>query len=273
MPVDSVPPSQRFCLFHPAQGGSLRGCVVYIHPFAEEMNKSRRMAALQARLLAAAGFAVLQIDLHGCGDSSGDFGDATWQDWVDDAVRACGWLRAQSAAHAQVPLWLWGLRVGCLIATAAAAQLDDVACNFLFWQPTATGKTALQQFLRLKLAADMLSGSGKGAMDALRERLAAGQAVEIGGYTLHPALATGLEQAKLLPHRQPAQVVWLELSTAAEPKLTPVAVQAMAPWTAAAHTVNAAALNGPAFWQTAEIEDAPALLSRGMAAMTTQSTV
>ena len=43
-----------------------------VKAWAEEMNKARRMAALQARLLAENGYAVLQIDLHGCGDSSGD---------------------------------------------------------------------------------------------------------------------------------------------------------------------------------------------------------
>ena len=90
LPAD---PGQRFCLLHPAQGGIERGLVVYAHPFAEEMNKSRRMAAQQARALSAAGFTVLQIDLLGCGDSSGDFGDATWQGWVDDVVAACRWLR------------------------------------------------------------------------------------------------------------------------------------------------------------------------------------
>lgn len=47
-----------------------RGSIVYIHPFAEEMNKSRRMAALQARALTLAGFAVLQLDLIGCGDEA-----------------------------------------------------------------------------------------------------------------------------------------------------------------------------------------------------------
>jgi alpha-beta hydrolase superfamily lysophospholipase len=57
---------QRFCLFHqPDSLTAARGAVVYVHPFAEEMNKSRRMAALQAKALAAAGYAVLQIDLHG----------------------------------------------------------------------------------------------------------------------------------------------------------------------------------------------------------------
>ena len=84
---------QGFCLFYPAQSHVVRGLVLYIHPFAEEMNKSRRMAALQARAFAQAGYAVLQIDLHGCGDSAGDFGDATWEHWIDDVVQGCHWLR------------------------------------------------------------------------------------------------------------------------------------------------------------------------------------
>ncbi|MBN9422686.1 MAG: alpha/beta hydrolase, partial [Candidatus Accumulibacter sp.] len=108
---------QRYCLFHrPATEGAARGALVYVHPFAEEMNKSRRMAAVQARALAAAGYAVLQIDLHGCGDSSGDFADASWAGWLDDVELACAWLRARCAA----PLWLWGLRSGCLLAAEAA---------------------------------------------------------------------------------------------------------------------------------------------------------
>jgi uncharacterized protein len=54
---------QRFCLWHPAQGLAAgqapRGLILYIHPFAEEMNKARRMAALQSRAFAKEGFEVL----------------------------------------------------------------------------------------------------------------------------------------------------------------------------------------------------------------------
>src|SRR5947208_15350687 len=97
---------RRFCVFHPASRRDAAGAFVYVHPFAEEMNKSRRMAALQSRALAAAGHAVLQIDLHGCGDSSGGFGDASWAAWIDDVVGACAWIIEKTRA----PLWLWGLR-------------------------------------------------------------------------------------------------------------------------------------------------------------------
>src|ERR1035437_6520303 len=122
---------QRFCLFHqPNAQTSRRGAVVYVHPFAEEMNKSRRMAAVQAKAMANAGYAVLQIDLHGCGDSSGDFGDSSWESWVEDVTLACGWLQQRCDSD----LWLWGLRTGCLLACEAAARID-MSIQLLLWQP------------------------------------------------------------------------------------------------------------------------------------------
>ena len=73
---------QRFCLYHPPQGSPPQGRVLYLHPFAEELNSTRRVVAQQARALAKAGYGVLQIDLLGCGDSSGEFADATWAAWL-----------------------------------------------------------------------------------------------------------------------------------------------------------------------------------------------
>ena len=125
---------QRFCIFHRPHGAEARAALIFLHPFGEEMNKSRRMVALQARALAAAGCAVLQIDLHGCGDSSGDFGDASWDSWLADVSLAHAWLRTRSAA----PLWLWGLRSGCLLAGDAASRLGEPV-DFLFWQPVLYG--------------------------------------------------------------------------------------------------------------------------------------
>ena len=256
----------RFCVFHPVQGASLRGCVVYVHPFAEEMNKARRMAALQSRALAEAGYAVLQIDLQGCGDSSGDFGDASWQGWIDDVLRAVSWLHGRDAQHAAAPLWLWGLRSGCLLAAQAGARLD-VPSNFCFWQPSVSGKVLLQQFLRLRLAADMLGGAAKGQMEQLRAQLANGESVEIAGYSLPAALANGMEEAQLAPPaRQSGRVEWFELSLREHAALTPVSTQALAKWREAGFAARCHLVRGPSFWQTTEIEEAPELLTQCLAA-------
>lgn len=254
---------QRFCLLHRPAGPTVRGALVYVHPFAEEMNKSRRMAALQSRALAKAGFAVLQIDLLGCGDSSGDFGDATWDDWVADVVEACLWLRQQYPA----PAWLWGLRAGCLVAVDAARKLRH-PCDFLFWQAPSAGKPLLQQFLRLKVAGDLLDGKSKGAMTALRHQLASGEVVEIAGYRLSPALAAGLEVATLTPAPYRGRVEWITLTPRDDGVLSPATERCAAAWREAGFEVNQRSAVGPEFWHTTEIEDAPAAVLATGAAMT-----
>lgn len=253
---------QRFCLYH-APRDVARGAIIYLHPFAEEMNKARRMAARQSRALAEAGFAVLQIDLLGCGDSAGDFSEATWQAWQDDVMLAYRWLRTQT----QAPLTLWGLRAGCLVAASAALYLPE-ATNFIFWQPVVSGKQHWQQFMRLKMAGELASGQAKGITEQLRRQLAAGEPIEIAGYTVSPELAEGLAGAELEP---PAcgggQIVWLETSLRDEATLAPISQKWIECWQAAGYAVHAQVVRGPAFWLTSEIEDAPELLVAMQAAL------
>lgn len=260
--VAGASPSQRFCLYHAPEDSAPKGALLYLHPFAEEMNKSRRMAALQARQLARHGYAVLQIDLHGCGDSAGDFGDATWNSWLQDALAAHAWLRERN----QAPLWLWGLRTGCLLAVQAAERLDESA-NFLFWQPVTAGKQYLQQFMRLRVAGEMMSGEGKGVMESMKAQLAAGQPVEVAGYRLSAGLAKGLESAELQPPSRPGHLHWLEVSSRTDATLAPLSIKRIEQWQASGFTVDSKTLPGPSFWQTTEIEETPALLEATLAAL------
>ena len=39
----------RFCLYTPAPGNNEKAALIYLHPFAEELNKTRRMVALQVK--------------------------------------------------------------------------------------------------------------------------------------------------------------------------------------------------------------------------------
>lgn len=251
---------QRLCLFH-APAGQPHSKLLYLHPFAEEMNKSRRMAALACRALAEAGHAVLQIDLRGCGDSSADFGDASWADWQAD-VRL-GLAELDRRVPDDAPLWLWSLRAGALLAAADWGR----PVNHLFWQAMPSGKLALQQFLRLKLAAEMASGASKGLMEQMKTELVAGRAVEVAGYALGAALASGLDAARLAPAGTPGRVEWLELSTREDATLTPASEQAVKTWHDAGWAVRSQIVQGPSFWSTAEIELAPALIARSVEAL------
>lgn len=257
----AAPEGQRFCVYHGPSEGEPRGAVLFVPPFTEEMNKSRRMVSLAARALSAANYAVLVIDLYGCGDSSGDFAEATWSRWQEDIRLAAAWLRDRT----DTPLWLWGLRSGCLLATAVAETLGEEP-RLLFWQPATSGKLHLQQFLRLKMAGELLSGEHRGLVAGLRNQLANGQAVEIAGYTLNPTLSAEIEAAELLPSSTPGRLAWLEVSGRQDnPSLSPAAVKALAAWQTAGFRTTQGTLAGPAFWQTTEIAEAPDLIAATLA--------
>lgn len=251
----------RFCLVtRPA--GAIEGALLYLHPFAEELNKSRRMVALAARAFAESGWAVLQVDHKGCGDSGGDFGDANWHDWVADVERAWQWLQGFCAGQAPgVPQGVWTLRAGSLMV-AEWLQSSSARPPLLLWQPVSNGKQHLTQFLRMKAAAEMLSDAdARGVMARVRANLQAGEAVEVGGYAVAPPLAVGMDAAVLrLPPDYQAAIAILEVNGAEPPESSPAVRLLVEKWLAAGVSVEAEAVSGAGFWQTQEIETAPGLI-------------
>jgi len=253
----------RFCLYH-APAGECRGALVYLHPFAEEMNRSRRMAALQARALAAQGIAVLLLDLHGCGDSGGDFGDASWDGWLRDVAQARGWVEQKTGCTAG----LWGLRLGALLAVCHAQRAPTPPARLLLWQPVTIGSGYLNQFLRLKLAGELLQGgSDSGGTDALREALKAGESLEIAGYALSPALADGIDAADARALAPRCTIDWCEVVTAPERPLPPAAARVVETWRLQGSRVHVHLAAGPQFWAAPETVDCPNLIAASSAAL------
>ena len=250
---------QRYCLFHPPVG-ACRGALLYVHPFGEEMNRSRRMAALQARELAALGYGVLQLDLYGCGDSSGDFGDARWDLWLQDLAASAAWLRQRLGQ----PITLWGLRLGALLALDYARAAPHPVAAIILWQPVASGAVHLTQFLRLRMAGELLAdGAGQPAGTAtLRAALQAGEVLEVGGYDLAPELAASidaLDAATLAPTNCP--VHWFEAVGGASRALPPGAERIAAGWRAQGVDLHVNVVHCPPFWSTPEVTVCPALLA------------
>jgi hypothetical protein len=114
----------------------------------------------------------------------------------------------------------------------------------------------------------MQAGSGKGILDGLRARLAGGQIVDVAGYRVPPALATGIDQARLEPPKRPGNVVWLEISGRADAGLLPASATAIARWREAGHHVRASIAHGTPFWHSVEFEESPSLISATLASMT-----
>lgn len=251
-----TPAGPRFCILHcPRADGAVRGVLLYLHPFAEEMNKSRRMVAHAARSYAARGMAVLCLDLKGCGDSVGDFADASWDDWLQDAEAAMVWLRERYSA----PIGVWGLRVGALLA-AELAEREHLQF-LLLWQPVVSGEQYLTQFLRLKLAGDMLAEGGAGnSTSQMWTQLEAGESLEIAGYGLSPGLALPLRQRKLSLYAYGDVVLdWVELLPAADRNISPAVQKQVQSWRDAGAQVHLSSVVGAAYWSTQEITDVPEL--------------
>lgn len=249
----ATPLGERYCLFH-APAGQCRGALVYLHPFGDEMNKTRRMAALQARALAALGYGVLQIDLQGCGDSDGDFADARWEHWKQDVGAASAWLERRLGQA----VGLWGLRLGALLALDYARSAP--VARLLLWQPVLQGSVLITQFLRLRVAGGMLDAteSASGGTKALRAQLAAGEALEVGGYLLAPQLAAAIDALDAAQLAPPCPTDWIEIVAAPERALPPAALRVADGWTArpAMHKVV-----GAPFWATQEITELNGLLA------------
>lgn len=259
------PKGALFTVSHlPDPGARVEGVVLCAQAFAEEQNKSRRMVNLQARALARAGWVVMIPDLHGCGDSEGDFGDASWQCWLND-LNAC--IAHLHQAYDR-PMVFWGVRTGCLLLSqllqrpAAPEPLATV-----FWQPVVDGNLFLMQFLRLRMAAGMMGGNKESTKD-LRARLEAGEPLEIAGYMVAPTLASGLAESRL--QAPPAgSVHWFEVASS---ESTGIAVQSQKridEWRASGFTVHANTCTGEPFWSAQEIREVPKLIELTQAALAT----
>jgi exosortase A-associated hydrolase 2 len=249
---------RRFCLFH-RPAGPCRGAVLYVPPFAEELNRTRRMAALGARRLAAHGYGVLQIDLLGTGDSAGDFGDARWDLWKQDLDAGAAWLRAR----VEQPLTLWGLRLGALLALDHARTAAYPLAPLLLWQPVASGSTYLTQFLRLRTANAMLGDDAAAQMGtkALRAALQAGETLEIAGYDLSPELARAIDELPapdaMMP---PVAAHWFDVPGAPGQAPGPACARVKAAWEAQGTLLHVHTVTGSPFWATTAVSTCPALL-------------
>lgn len=244
----SFPDGQRFTNEWVPEGIAPRRAVVLLPPFGEEMNKSRRTIALAARLFASHGMAVHTFDLIGTGDSEGEFGDATWARWMTDVNVAI----ARVAGRYDAPLTLWAIRSGALLLPG----LDRIPDDLLLWQPVTSGEAFLTQFLRLKVAADAFAGVEGTTTKQLRAQLTAGEALEIAGYELNPALVLPMAAINLQTWTHPPRATtWVETGLDPAVGASPASQRVADAWSAHGATVELKHVVGEQFWLTQEIAE------------------
>lgn len=254
---------KRFCLYYaPLPGRECRGVFIYVHPFGDEMNKSRRMVAMQARAFAAIGFGVLQMDLFGCGDSSGEFGDARWNVWKQDLFVAMNWL----GDRVNAPVSLWGLRLGALLALDFARSWENTIDQIVLWQPVINGESFMNQFLRLRLANEMLAAGVDGGKATgtrtMRNQLANGETLEVAGYELAPDLAMAIDRLKAAELAVAKSTIhWLEIVAEPGRAMPPAGAKVISAWKQEDVDLHLHLVSCLPFWATQEISECAELVS------------
>jgi len=230
---------------------------IYVPPFAEEMNRSRRMASLQARALARRGVGVLLMDPFGTGDSEGEFREATWETWIGDLEAAIAWLKSEGSMRSGA----WGVRLGGLLAMDVACRSADIE-HAILWNPVTSGRTLLKQFLRIHLAANMEGSGRRQDTKMLRERILAGETIEVAGYALTPALVASIESAELVAFPPPPSVMvdWFELVADGGLEPSPAVRSAAQNWRKQGSRTSLRPLVGEPFWSLQEITVAASLI-------------
>ncbi len=168
--------------------------MVFVHPFMEERQDAHPFLRSLAGRVSARGLWALRFDLHGCGDSEGEWEDATVASWLEDLRAACDFIRAQSGVQRVI---LCGMRFGATLA--ALATLDDEKPALALIQPVVKGVAYSMDMLRAYVAAEMVLTKKAGVTrDSLVERLRLGQTVNVFGYHLTAAQFDGLRDIDLM---------------------------------------------------------------------------
>lgn len=237
-----------------AAGAQNTDLLLLVPPFADEMNNARRMYSALCRALLEQGISSLMFDLYGTGDSEGEFGQADWQIWLDDLKRVLDYAQQQLGFQR---IHLLGLRSAALLIADYLAQTPDPAIQqILFWQPLLRGDALLRQFLRLRVAANiMLKPENQNETVETLRALARQQGhIEVAGYDISKQLleqldALSLQQSLLQAPRIPL-IHWMELGG----NVSPATVELIERLGAKSVSLRFHELPGKPFWLNAESE-------------------
>jgi exosortase A-associated hydrolase 2 len=243
--------------FRPLTQNDASECFVIVSSFAEEMNRCRYMQNLLAQALTEQGYSLLIVDPYGTGDSAGEFADADWQQWVRDILTAADY--AEKLGYENVSLL--AIRLGALLATAAATQINNLK-RIVFWQPVVSGKTTLNQFLRLKIAASINRDEDAGTTAQLENEIREGKSIQVAGYDMSPGLFEGIHAADLESafHLTDIPIAWFTILASSERKTPRSDIKSIESWRSNGADIQHFNIIGPAFWQAHERTLAPDLI-------------
>ena len=251
--------SQFFLAHYSPKAGNSGKAVILVPPFAEELNRSKRMYVLCARQLAAVGMDVFCFDFVGTGDSYGEWGTYSWSDWQQNLVNVYQHIQASWSDDISVIT----LRLGALIVSEAIVRSQLQFSKCLFWDPVEDGENYTRQLIRLKIAAAMSEDDQAVTTKEVMADIDMHGFLEVGGYCITADLLDSIRQAKLKNEIDKlinaTQLHWMVLKNTGQSNL--VAYPTSVP-EALRDQVNMHMIQDTRFWMQQEVTIAPALLDK-----------
>jgi exosortase A-associated hydrolase 2 len=232
--------------------------IVFVPPFCEEMNRCRTLVASQAREFASAGFSCSVFDFLGTGDSEGQLDQVNLKLWLNDI----NLVVEHALKRAEAPLYLWGLRLGALLAVEFAQQTDHSISKLILWQPVVSGKKFITQLLRLRVAHLANHGLPAQTTQELRSAFETSDSMEISGYTLGTELLREIDSSKVSGSAslESTEVLWLENLLDGQEGVGAASKSAIDGLAGFAESLQVHTCKVPPIWQLPKRSDAPELV-------------
>ncbi|MDW3095259.1 MAG: hypothetical protein R8G33_06290 [Gammaproteobacteria bacterium] len=161
-------------------------------PFAEEMNRSKRMYVLCARLLADAGIHSICFDFAGTGDSSGEWGEFNYDAWKNNLLDI---YKLSEKFASKISLVC--LRDSALISLNLIEQSDIQINKCVLWDPVDNGEALVRQLIRMKIAAAMAGDLKKITTKEVLEEIEGSGFLEVGGYHISSELLNTIKSKNI----------------------------------------------------------------------------
>jgi exosortase A-associated hydrolase 2 len=181
--------------YAPLEQGEAMGeshTVIFVPPFAEEMNRSKRMYVLCARLLADAGIQSICFDFAGTGDSSGEWGDFNCQDWKNNLIDVYQYANKSSSKISLVTL-----RDSALISLELIKQAKIQIYKCVLWDPIDSGEVLIRQLMRMKIASAMADDLKKVTTQEVLDSIEQSGFLEVAGYHVSSSLIDSIKSQRM----------------------------------------------------------------------------
>ena len=239
--------------------------VVFIPPIVEELNRSKRMYVLCARLLANIGIDAFCFDYAGTGDSGGEYELIEFEELCSNLVDVYEFV--QNTGFQKISFVT--LRFGALLTANTVSENNLVLDKCVFWDPIEKGEVFVRQQIRIKIAAAMSEGSKITTKSILADVSEQGY-LEVGGYHLSASLIDSIKTLTLADAIdslvEATEVHWMTLGAAKRenaPSPIPIGVSDRLRDNLTLH-----AIADTRFWIQQEVTISPKLLSATQAIFT-----